>query len=242
MTRSSYIMTRSSIAAAALALFVAAPANAQPTPVTITSDSHSAANAVSDAALRFGIPEHWIYAVMRAESAGRVNATSPVGAQGLMQIMPATWAVLRARYGLGSNAYDPRDNIMAGAAYIREMYDQFGAPGFLGAYNAGPGRYGDYVIKGRSLPAETRAYMAKIAPAIAGGSQAPSNLAPSRAALPVQPGWTHAALFAVRADRSSLVSSGVAESPSPDRERPARAQENAVPNALFAQISGRVSQ
>ena len=242
MARTSYKMARSSIAAAALALLAAAAASAQPSSVTASPDSNSAATAVSDAALRFGIPEHWIYAVMRAESAGRVNATSPVGAQGLMQIMPATWAVLRARYGLGSNAYDPRDNIMAGAAYIREMYDQFGAPGFLGAYNAGPGRYGDYVTKGRSLPAETRAYIAKIAPAIAAGSQAPNSLAPSRAALPAQPSWTHAALFAVHKDRSSLVSPGIAELPSPSRENPARAQGNAPPNGLFVQISARISQ
>jgi Transglycosylase SLT domain len=241
MTRTSCKMIRSSIGAAGLALLAAAPASAQPSSVTASPDSNSAATAVSDAALRFGIPEHWIYAVMRAESAGRVNATSPVGAQGLMQIMPATWAVLRARYGLGSNAYDPRDNIMAGAAYIREMYDQFGAPGFLGAYNAGPGRYGDYVTKGRSLPSETRAYIAKIAPAIASGTQAPNSLVPSRAALPVQPGWTHAALFALRTERSLLASSGAAELPSPSRERPARAQENADPNGLFVQISARIS-
>ena len=242
MARTSYKMARSFIAAAALALLAIAPTVAQPLPVAASPDINSAATAVSDAALRFGIPEHWIYAVMRAESAGRVNATSPVGAQGLMQIMPATWAVLRARYGLGSNAYDPRDNIMAGAAYIREMYDQFGAPGFLGAYNAGPGRYGDYFTKGRSLPAETRAYIAKIAPAIAGGSRAPNSLTPSRAALPVQPNWTHAALFAVRADRSPLDSAGVSELPSPDREHPARAQENATPNGLFVQIPARISQ
>jgi Transglycosylase SLT domain len=242
MTPASCKMIRSSIAAAALALLAAAPASAQPSSVTASPDSNSAATAVSDAALRFGIPEQWIYAVMRAESAGRVNATSPVGAQGLMQIMPATWTVLRARYGLGPDAYDPRDNIMAGAAYIREMYDQFGAPGFLGAYNAGPGRYGDYVTKGRSLPAETRAYIAKIAPALAGGSQAPSTFPPSRTALPAHPGWTHAALFAVRADRSSLVSSGVAELPSPVGAALYHAPGNAPPNGLFVQISRRISQ
>lgn len=235
-------MIRSSIAAAALALLAAAPASAQPSSVTASPDSNSAATAVSDAALRFGIPEHWIYAVMHAESAGRVNATSPVGAQGLMQIMPATWTVLRARYGLGPNAYDPRDNIMAGAGYIREMYDQFGVPGFLGAYNAGPGRYGDYVTKGRSLPAETRAYIAKIAPALAGGSQSPNSLAPSRAALPAQPSWTHAALFALRTKRSLLTSSDAAELPSPIRATPAHAQGNAPPNGLFVQISARMSQ
>ena len=242
MARTLCKMARSFIAAAALALLAAAAASAQSSSVTASADSNSATTAVSDAAHRFGIPEHWIYAVMRAESAGRVNATSPVGAQGLMQIMPATWAVLRARYGLGSNAYNPRDNIMAGAAYIREMYDQFGAPGFLGAYNAGPGRYGDYVTKGRSLPAETRAYIAKIAPALADGSQAPNSLAPSRPTLPVQPSWTHAALFAVRADRNPLLSSGESELPLPARDHPARAQENASPNSLFVQISTRISQ
>jgi soluble lytic murein transglycosylase-like protein len=242
MTRASRKMIRSSIAAAALALLAAAAVSAQPSSVTASPDSNSAATAVSDAALRFGIPEHWIYAVIRAESAGRVNATSPVGAQGLMQIMPATWAVLRARYGLGSNAYDPRDNIMAGAAYIREMYDQFGAPGFLGAYNAGPGRYGDYVTKGRSLPAETRAYIAKIAPAIASGAQASNSLASSRAALPVQTSWTHSALFALRADHSPLDFAGAAELPSPVRATLYHAPGNASPNGLFVPISTRISQ
>ena len=193
MARASRKMTRSSIAAAALALLAAAPASAQPSSVTASPDSNSAATAVSDAALRFGIPEHWIYAVMRAESAGRVNATSPVGAQGLMQIMPATWAVLRARYGLGSNAYDPRDNIMAGAAYIREMHDRYGAPGFLAAYNAGPGRYEAYLYAGRTLPAETRNYVAKIAPAL-DGSQRPAGLA----VAPDRYAWTRAALFTPR--------------------------------------------
>jgi soluble lytic murein transglycosylase-like protein len=242
MTRASCKMTRSSIAAAALALLAAAPASAQPSSVTASPDSNSAATAVSDAALRFGIPEHWIYAVMRAESAGRVNATSPVGAQGLMQIMPATWAVLRARYGLGSNPYDPRDNVMAGAAYIREMYEQFGAPGFLGAYNAGPGRYGDYVTKGRSLPAETRAYIAKIAPEIANGTLTSNSLAAPSTALSAQARWTHAALFAVRENRGSFDSWGASELPAPVPEHPPHAQGNAPPNGLFVQISARMSQ
>ena len=45
---------------------------------------------------------------------------------GLMQIMPKTWAELRARYGLGADPFDPRDNILAGAAYIRELHDRYG--------------------------------------------------------------------------------------------------------------------
>ena len=96
---------------------------------------------IAEAARRFGIPEAWIRAVMHVESRGDVRAISSAGAMGLMQIMPATWLELRARYGLGSNPYDPRDNIMAGAAYLREMHDRYGSPGFLAAYNAGPGRY-----------------------------------------------------------------------------------------------------
>lgn len=184
------------VVAVAIATLFAEPAGAQQaqvTPVTMSPDANSAATAVSDAALRFGIPEQWIYAVMRAESAGRVNATSPVGAMGLMQIMPATWAVLSARYGLGDDPYSPRANIMAGAAYIREMHDRYGAPGFLAAYNAGPGRYEAYLNSGRALPAETRNYVAKIAPTL-DGSQRPVSISVAPDPYP----WTRAALFAPR--------------------------------------------
>src|SRR3546814_9197460 len=73
---------------------------------------------------------------MRAESAGDVRAVSHAGAMGLMQIMPATWTYLRGRYGLGDDPYHVRDNIIAGTAYLRELHDRFGSPGFLAAYNA----------------------------------------------------------------------------------------------------------
>lgn len=102
---------------------------------------------------------------MRAESAGDPSATSPKGAMGLMQIMPETWAGLRARHRLGADPYDPHDNIIAGAAYIRELSDRYGSPGWIAAYNAGPGRYEDS-LDGRPLPAETRAYLAIIAPSV----------------------------------------------------------------------------
>ena len=87
---------------------------------------------------------------------------------GLMQIMPKTWTELRVRYGLGSDPYDPRDNILAGAAYIRELHDRYGAPGFLAAYNAGPRRYENHLATGRPLPDETQAYLATLAPTIGG--------------------------------------------------------------------------
>ena len=126
----------------------------------------SLADLIAEASARFGVPAPWITAVMRQESAFRTQAVSHAGAMGLMQVMPKTYAELRARYGLGPDPFEPRDNILAGAAYIREMYDQFGAPGFLAAYNAGPARYQQHLATGRALPLETRIYVARIAPAL----------------------------------------------------------------------------
>jgi soluble lytic murein transglycosylase-like protein len=115
---------------------------------------------IAEAARRFGPPEAWVRAVMQAESRGAADATSPAGAIGLMQIMPDTYAELRARYGLGANAYDPHDNIIAGTAYMSEMIELFGVPNFLAAYNAGPARLRDHLRRGRPLPEETQRYLA----------------------------------------------------------------------------------
>jgi Transglycosylase SLT domain len=123
---------------------------------------------ITEASKRFAVPEHWIRSVMRVESAGEVRARSRKGAKGLMQIMPQTWSDLRAQYDLGADPYDPRDNILAGAAYIRELYQRFGTPGFLAAYNSGPTRYENHLATGRSLPDETQDYVAILAPMIGG--------------------------------------------------------------------------
>ena len=167
---------------------------------TVSANLHAAF--VTEASQRFGIPEHWIIAVKRAESAGDVRAISSAGALGLMQVMPATWTELRARYGFGRDLYDPRDNIHAGTAYLREMYDRYGnVPAMLAAYNAGPARYDDYVQRGRALPPETRAYVALLAPQL--GATSPS-IAPSVAP---PPDWREAPLFVVRsADARSAAS------------------------------------
>ncbi len=136
---------------------------AQSAPVarTVAADPHG--GHIAEASQRFGIPEHWIRAVLRAESAGDVRAISSAGAVGLMQVMPDTWAGLRVRYHLGRDLYDPRDNILAGIAYLREMWDRYGnVAAMLAAYNAGPGRYDDHRATGRALPAETRAYVAAL--------------------------------------------------------------------------------
>lgn len=151
---------------------------------------------ITEASQRFGIPEHWIRAVMRAESAGDVRAISTAGALGLMQVMPDTWAGLRVRYRLGRDPYDPRDNILAGTAYLREMWDRYGnVAAMLAAYNAGPGRYDDHRATGRPLPAETRAYVAALLPLL-GGAAAPET--PEKRAEP-PPDWREAPLFILRA-------------------------------------------
>jgi soluble lytic murein transglycosylase-like protein len=124
------------------------------------------ASYVAEASSRFGVPAHWIRAVMQLESTSDKGAVSPKGAMGLMQVMPETYAELRLHYHLGADPYEPRNNILAGAAYLREMHDRFGPDGFLAAYNAGPGRYDDYLKRGRPLPEETRNYVATLAPVI----------------------------------------------------------------------------
>src|SRR3546814_14145373 len=82
---------------------------------------------------------------------------------GLMQVMPGTYEDMRRAHDLGADPHDPRDNILAGTAYLRAMYDRYGYPNLFAAYNAGPGRYDDHLQKGRPLPAETRAYLAPLA-------------------------------------------------------------------------------
>ena len=89
--------------------------HAQAAPIAVQASSDSYAALVAEAAQRFGIPAAWIRAIMRIESRGDRRAISPKGAMGLMQLMPETWAALRARYGLGRDAFDPHDNILAGA-------------------------------------------------------------------------------------------------------------------------------
>ena len=113
---------------------------------------------------------------------------------GLMQIMPETWDELRTSHGLGDDPFDPRDNVLAGAAYLRAMYNRFGSPGFLAAYNAGPGRYAEHLATGRSLPRETRDYLASLAPVIGASPASPLQTERNGSA----PDWHAAPLFVAR--------------------------------------------
>jgi hypothetical protein len=128
---------------------------------------------IEESATRFDVPAAWVRALMQVESDGQEYrdgqlTTSPKGAMGLMQVMPGTYEELRDRYGLGSDPFDPHDNIIAGVAYMRELYDIYGSPAFLAAYNGGPNRLDDYLSNQRPLPEETRHYVAMIGPALEG--------------------------------------------------------------------------
>jgi hypothetical protein len=217
----------------------AQPIAGKPPIVLATGDRF--ATFVAEAAQRFGIPAAWIYVVMRAESFGEVRAVSPKGAMGLMQIMPETWAHLRVRYSLGTDPYDPHDNILAGAAYLPELHDRYGAPGFLAAYNAGPARYEDHLTIGRPLPAETRAYVADVGASIGVGTLDDPTLVTA-----VSRAWTEAPLFAVRpgnnAQPSQPSSNAPIDQPSPVTPTADWARSSARSNELFVPISQRTSQ
>lgn len=179
---------------------------------------------ITDAARRFTVPAAWIRAVMRQESANDPRARSPKGAIGLMQIMPATWLELRDRHALGTDPYDPRDNILAGTAYLRELHDRFGSPGFLAAYNAGPERYMRHLATGQALPDETQNYVAMLAPII-DGSQ-PELLAWQARSMPA---WQSSPLFVASSER-----------PPSDRSEPALPPNSASSNTSIVDVSALV--
>lgn len=175
----------------------AAPAASATTGPTARWRAH-----IEEASRRFRVPPSWIERVMIAESGGRTiwngrPTVSHAGAMGLMQLMPATWADMRRRLGLGSDPHAPRDNILAGTLYLRLMYDRFGYPGLFGAYNAGPARYAAYLEGRRSLPGETRDYLRKVA-----RTDVPPfpRVAPESAVFAAEPGSPGPQIPAAKAD------------------------------------------
>lgn len=111
---------------------------------------------IAELAARFDLSPSLLEALVWQESRWNENAVSPVGAQGLAQLMPGT-----ARY-LGVNSRDPFQNLEGGARYLREQLDRFGGDleKALAAYNAGPGR----VERAGGIPniRETKQYVAAI--------------------------------------------------------------------------------
>ena len=205
---------RLAVLAASLAL--SAPAGAGP--IDRWSDH------IAEASARFGVPESWIRRVMQAESGGRTELNgrpivSHAGAMGLMQLMPGTWREMRAMLGLGADPHEPRDNILAGTAYLRAMYDRFGYPGLFAAYNAGPRRYAEHLATGRRLPRETVAYVS----AVSGSGAAAPAVSAWRAAPATAP-----SLFALRASAAPV---GASEENAPRSTGPA---------SLFVPLSAAV--
>jgi soluble lytic murein transglycosylase-like protein len=156
---------------------------------------------VHEASQAFGVPQSWVEHVLDAESRGQTTfggkpITSSAGAMGLMQIMPQTWGYLRSRYGLGNDPYDSHDNIFAGTALLKELYDRFGYPALFAAYNAGPARLNDFLTSGRVLPAETTAYVARVSGADLTALDAPKQSPVERISR------SESSLFFVNAARS----------------------------------------
>jgi hypothetical protein len=156
--------------------------------VAMSSPVDEWAPLMDEASRKFGIPVAWIRAVMRVESGGQTMldgapVTSPAGAMGLMQVTPDSYAEMQNRYALDADPYDPHDNILAGTAYLREMYQRYGYPDLFAAYNAGPARFDEFLYGGAPLPAETMAYLEKL-----GHFELAAAAWPARAADDVQNG------------------------------------------------------
>ena len=124
---------------------------------------------IAELAARFDLSPALLEAVVWQESRWNENAVSPVGAQGLAQLMPGT-----ARY-LGVDPSDPFANLEGGARYLREQLDRFGGDleKALAAYNAGPGR----VERAGGIPniRETQHYVAAIMGRLANHARVPGQ-------------------------------------------------------------------
>ena len=173
----------STLAVVAIAGSASPSPGAAPKPVM----SDRCAVHVPEAAQRSGLSEDVVMRVMLAESGGNSRIVSVKGAIGCMQIMPATWTYLTARYTLGTDPYDARMNMIGGVMYLAELAARYGWPGALAAYNAGPGRYQRYVQGGVPLPPETVAYAARL-----------GRNAEGPTAVASVPRWQEARLFMTR--------------------------------------------
>lgn len=146
-----------------------------------------AAALAEKAAAETGVAPELIRAVMSVESGGREDAVSPVGARGLMQLMPGTAA------DLGVNPDDPEENVRGGARYLGQMLNRYGGnrEHALMAYNWGPGNVDAWLktgkgARGQEVPEETRKYVT----AVSGRMGAGGEKEPGQPSLPGLPGLT----------------------------------------------------
>lgn len=224
---------RLALGAAGLAAACAGPTATKAAASPAAHGAHPYAAPVAEASQRFAIPELWIWRVMHAESRGNRRAVSRAGAMGLMQVMPATWAMLTTRHRLGDDPFDVRANILAGAAYLRLMWDRYrDVRLMLAAYNAGPGRADAYAAGRRGLPSETIDYVQRIAPEIGSLETASPILAPVVAA----PNWRDSTVFAI--PTGSANAANIAANAPPSAR--SAAASTAAPSLLFVPLSGPV--
>ena len=234
------------VATAATGLMFISRASASEVPAQMRSANARSATVdqwsglLAEAALRTGLPVSWLHDLLRAESNGNALAVSPKGAIGLMQLVPATYAMLRIPLGLGADPFAPRDNILAGAMYLRLLVDRYGWPGALAAYNAGPARLDAFLTRGRALPAETITYVWRLAPTHAGsfgGSVAMRSPTPSGTALNTRPSARPArspeTMFVAVASTPSTAPTNAEEAVANRRETAASWRDS----SLFAPIS-----
>lgn len=148
----------------------ASPETAAPAGAAPVAAASSLAGMIAGAARRQGLDPALVDAVVRVESGYDPKAVSPVGARGLMQLMPGTAA------GLGVDPDDPAQNLEGGTRYLAEQIHRFGLESGVAAYNAGPGA----VEKHGGVPpyAETQAYVQKVlslyreaSPTVSGGNR-----------------------------------------------------------------------
>lgn len=237
--RRSLFSSRPVLAIAGVAIFLqlagfrAAEAQVAPPRAVVSSISADPVEAaVAEASRRFGVPAHWIRAVIGQESNGDVRAVSSAGAMGLMQVMPGTYAELRLRYGFGRDPFAIRDNILAGTAYLRELHDRYGGLGMLAAYNAGPGRWEEYRAGVRPLPRETIGYLARLGPLLNVGSLPE----PSTEAGSSRPSPFAAPIFVTLTGRSDATRN-MRDPAWPRLVIASNTSSNASPDALFVRRS-----
>jgi len=154
-TRHAGLRSRLGLGVLVLTIVAAYAASHRARPCVDASAPPTIESHITEAACRYAVSRELIVAVIEVESQFNTRAVSHRGAQGLMQLMPATAASLGVR-----DAFDPRDNINGGVRHLRWLMNRFDddVPTVLAAYNAGE----KAVLKNQRVPRETREYVKQV--------------------------------------------------------------------------------